>query len=49
MLKLNKYLREIGIDENSYPFNEKERQLDCRYKEDEDGFAIMNSFLLITL
>ena len=39
MLKLNKYLREIGIDENSYPFNEKERQSDCRYKEDEDGFV----------
>ena len=39
MLKLNKYLREIGIDENSYPFNEKERQSDCRYKEDKDGFV----------
>lgn len=39
MLKLNKYLREIGIDENFYLFNEKEKQSDYRYKEDEDGFV----------
>lgn len=39
MLKLNKYLRELGIDENFYLFNEKEKQLDYRYKEDEDGFV----------
>lgn len=39
MLKLNKYLRELGINENFYLFNEKEKQSDCRYKEDEDGFV----------
>ena len=39
MLKLNKYLRELGIDENFYLFNEKEKQSDYRYKEDEDGFV----------
>ena len=36
MLKLNKYLRELGIDENFYLFDEKMKQLDCRYKEDEN-------------
>ena len=39
MLKLNKYLRELGIDENFYLFDEKMKQLDCRYKEDENGFV----------
>ena len=39
MLQLNKYLRELGIDENFYLFDEKMKQLDCRYKEDEDGFV----------
>ena len=39
MLKLNKYLRELGIDENFYLFDEKMKQLDYRYKEDENGFV----------
>lgn len=39
MLKLNKYLRELGIDENFYLFDEKMKQLDCRYKEDKNGFV----------
>ena len=39
MLKLNKYLRELGIDENFYLFDEKMKQLDCRYKEGENGFV----------
>lgn len=37
MLQLNKYLKELGIDENYWLF--RDRQLnDNRYKPDEDGF-----------
>jgi len=35
MLQLNKYLREVGIDENYWLFKS---QNDTRYKPDEEGF-----------
>ena len=35
MLQLNKYLREIGIDENYWLFK---NQNDARYEPDEEGF-----------
>ena len=37
MLQLNKYLRELGIDENYWLFRDKQLN-DNRYKPDEDGF-----------
>ena len=37
MLKPNKYLREIGIDENFWLFKDA-KSGDDRYKPDEDGF-----------
>lgn len=36
MLKYNKYLKELGIKENDFPFAKVEG--DPRYSEDEDGF-----------
>ena len=38
MLKPNKYLREIGIDENFWLFKDAKSD-DDRYKPDEDGFV----------
>lgn len=38
MLKPNKYLREIGIDENFWLFKDA-KSGDDRYKPDEDGFV----------
>ena len=38
MLKPNKYLREIGIDENFWLFKDA-KSGDNRYKPDEDGFV----------
>ena len=35
MLQLNKYLREVGIDENYWLFK---NQNDARYEPDEEGF-----------
>ena len=43
MLQLNKYLRELGIDENYWLFKDKE---DDRYKPDEDGFVNAETFNL---
>ena len=37
MLQLNKYLKELGIDENYWLFRDKQLN-DNRYKPDEDGF-----------
>ena len=37
MLQLNKYLKELGIDENYWLFRNKQLN-DNRYKPDEDGF-----------
>ncbi len=36
MVKYNKYLKELGLKEDDYPFNVVEG--DSRYIEDEDGF-----------
>ena len=36
MLQLNKYLKELGIDENYWLFRDKQLN-DNRYKPDEDG------------
>ena len=38
MLQLNKYLKELGIDENYWLFRDKQLN-DNRYKPDEDGFV----------
>ena len=35
---INKYLRDIGINEDNYWILAKENQNDNRYKEDEEGF-----------
>ena len=37
MLQLNKYLKELGIDEKYWLFRDKQLN-DNRYKPDEDGF-----------
>ena len=37
MLQLNKYLKELGTDENYWLFRDKQLN-DNRYKPDEDGF-----------
>ena len=41
-LKLNKYLKELGIDENNWLFN----KIDDRYKPDEEGFVDAEHFSL---
>lgn len=46
MVKLNKYLRELGIDENYWLF--KNKKYDERYEEDEDGFVSAEFFDLDT-
>lgn len=43
MLQLNKYLRELGIDENYWLFKDEK---DIRYKPDEDGFVNAETFNL---
>lgn len=43
MLQLNKYLRELGIDENYWLFKDEE---DDSYKPDEDGFVNAETFNL---
>ena len=47
ILKPNKYLRELGIDENYWLFN-KDNQDDSRYVPDEDGFVDAEHFSLDT-
>lgn len=47
ILKPNKYLKEIGIDENYWLFN-KDNQDDNRYVPDEDGFVDAEHFSLDT-
>lgn len=47
ILKPNKYLRELGIDENYWLFN-KDNQDDSRYVPDEDGFVDAEHFNLDT-
>lgn len=45
ILKPNKYLKEIGIDENYWLFN-KDNQGDLRYVPDEEGFVDAEHFSL---
>ena len=45
-MKLNKYLKELGLDEDSFLFNEKQKEVDSRYKEDEEGFVDAEFFSL---
>ena len=44
MVKYNKYLKELGLNKNDYPFNIVEG--DERYFEDEDGFKNSEFFSL---
>lgn len=45
MLHLNKYLKEIGYTEKSFPF-EGHNKKDKRYKPDEDGFRAAEFYSL---
>ena len=47
ILKPNKYLKELGVDENYWLFN-KDNQDDNRYTPDEDGFVDAEHFSLDT-
>ena len=38
MIKYNKYLKEIGVKEDSYPFKDNWNKNDKAYKEDKEGF-----------
>lgn len=44
MLHLNKYLKELGLNENSFPFKKEEG--DDRYLPDKDGFIDAEFFNL---
>ena len=46
MLHLNKYLRELGIDENYWLFKDITKATDERYIPDEDGFIKAETFNL---
>ena len=46
MIQLNKYLREIGIDENYWLFDKGMQMIDSRYTPDEDGFVNAETFNL---
>lgn len=39
MIKLNRYLKEIGIDEDFWLFKDRAENNDNRYQEDEEGFC----------
>ena len=46
ILKLNKYLKELGIDEHNWLFDEETQEIDDRYKPDEEGFIDAEHFSL---
>jgi len=46
MLKPNKYLKEIGIDETYWLFNKKENRGDSRYEENEEGLKEVETWNL---
>ena len=46
MLQLNKYLRELEIDENYWLFKNAKNNDDNRYLPDEDGFVNAETFNL---
>lgn len=39
MIKLNRYLRDLGIDEQHYPFPEYKDKYDSRYIPDDTGMS----------
>lgn len=45
-MKYNHYLKEIGINENEYPFPDSYDMDDPRYQEDEEGFINANFWSL---
>ena len=45
-MKLNKYLREIGVDESRESFDEKIKEYDSRYLPDDEGFVHADFFSL---
>lgn len=47
-VKINKYLRNIGINENTYWIMSEDHDGDSRYKEDEDGFINAETWNLNT-
>ena len=46
ILKLNKYLKELGIDEHNWLFDKETQEIDDRYKPDEEGFIDAEHFSL---
>lgn len=48
MVQLNKYLREIGIDEKYWLFEEEMQKQNSRYVPDEEGFVDAEMFNLNT-
>ena len=46
MIQLNKYLRELGIDEKNWLFNKENKENDDRYNPDEEGFVISREEIL---
>ena len=46
MVQPNKYLKELGIDEHYWLFDEERRKTDKRYIPDEDGFVDAETFNL---
>lgn len=48
MVQLNKYLREIGINEKYWLFDKEIIEKDERYRPDEDGFVNAETFNLDT-
>jgi len=46
MIKLNKYLKELGIDDNCWLFEGERKKEDKRYIPDEDGFINAETFNL---
>lgn len=47
-IELNKYLKEIGIDENYWLFDKTNQENDSRYRLNEDGFVDAEFFNLDT-
>ena len=47
-IELNKYLKEIGIDENYLLFDKTNQENDSRYRLNEDGFVDAEFFNLDT-
>ena len=49
MIQLNKYLKEIGIDEHYWLFEKNNINNDKRYQPDQDGFINAETFNLDTV